>query len=113
VLGLIIIGSVVLATEAWLLADRQAIHLAAIVGLLGSVTYLAGGIILNEPLAAGLGSAGITVFFGFWWGGRGRRKRTREALGDESRQMRDGLVRWMRQRRITRPGWSPSPSPSP
>jgi hypothetical protein len=110
----LITWAVLMAAFTWLLVYRRE-NLAAAVGVLISASSLVCAIILDSPILSpilGGGGAGGLVL---WWlilrrGGRGGRKRTRrEAIGDESRQLRDGLVRRIRQR-ITRQGWSPSPS---
>ena len=86
-------------------------YLAWLAGGLGSASFLAAGILGHFPLLIWISTAGIAGFLlWFWWGGPRGRKRTRKELGDESRRLRDALVRRMRQRRVTRPGWSPSPS---
>jgi hypothetical protein len=106
----IITWAVLMAAFTWLLVYRR-MNLAAAVGVLISTCALIAGVILDSPILAGGGAVGLVLWLIFWRGGQGGRKRTRkEAIGDESRQLRDGLVRRMRKRRVTRPGWSPSPS---
>jgi hypothetical protein len=63
--------------------------------------------VLQAGIFGGVILANLALMF---WGGPKGRQRTREQLGDESQQLRDGLVRRMRQRRITRRGISPEPS---
>ena len=105
-----IIWALLFGAELGLLAYGR-YYLAGLAGLAASVTVVSQGIISHIPLVTGLGVLSIVLWFVFWhWGGRGRHKRTRrEAIGDESRQVRDGLVRKMRARRAARPGWSPQP----
>jgi|SRR5215469_4844989 len=106
-LALGITWAALFAAEIWLLVYCR-FHLAGLAALGASAVIVAEGIISHSPLATGLGAASILAYFVFWRDGRGRRKRTRrEAIGEESRQVRDGLVRRLR---ATRPGWSPSPS---
>jgi hypothetical protein len=102
-----IISAALFASELWLLVYGR-FHLAGLAALATSVVIVAEGIISHSLLVTGLGAAGILAYFVIWRGGRDRRRRTRrEAIGEESRQVRDGLVRrW----RGTRPGWSLSPS---
>jgi hypothetical protein len=86
-------------------------HVAALVAGLNSACGLAVGIVTGNRWVIGLNVLGILAFGVFWWrGGPRGRKRARKALGDESQQLRDGLVRRMRQRVTTRPSWLPSPS---
>lgn len=92
---------------------RRRRHLGVLAGGLGSVIFLAAGILEHFASLMWISTVGIAgLLLWFWRGGPRGRKRARKELGDESRQLRDGLVRRMRQRRVTRPGWSPSPAPS-
>jgi hypothetical protein len=84
-------------------------YLALVVGLLGQVTGLVYGIVVHSWINIGISAAGILLMLWSWWWTRGRRKPVAKAVGDESRQLRDGLVRKVRQRR-TRRGLSPEPS---
>jgi len=108
---LIIAGAAFAATELGLLARGQR-YLGVLAAGLGSASMLAAGILEHDAPLIGISTGGIVGFLLWFWGGRRWRKRARKELGDESRQLRDGLVRRMRQRRVTRPVWSPSPSPS-
>jgi hypothetical protein len=85
-------------------------YLALVVGLLGQVTGLVYGIVAHSWVNIGISAAGILLLLWSWWWTRGRRKPVAKAVGDESRQLRDGLVRKVRQRRVTRRGLSPEPS---
>ena len=107
-----IVGAAFFTAELWFLTSGRW-YLGVVASGLCSASMLAAGILEhNTPLVL-ISAVGIMGFLlWFWRGGPRRRKRTRKRLGDESRQLRDGLVRRMRQRRVTRPGWSPSPSPS-
>jgi len=69
---------------------------------------LAAGIVSRFYPTITLGACGLACAF-IWWGGPRRRRRVRRILGDKSRQLRDGLVRRLHQRRVVRPGWSLSP----
>jgi hypothetical protein len=112
----LITWAVLVAIFTWLLVYRRR-NLAAAVGVLIDICALVCAVILHSPILSpilgGSGAVGLVLWFIFWRdgrGGRGGRKRTRrEAIGDESRQLRDSLVRRIRQR-VTRQGWSPSPS---
>jgi hypothetical protein len=114
VLGLTLAQVVLMGGSAYFAFVRGYSYLPALVAVLGLSCGLAVGIVDRNPLIIGEAAAGLAAWAVFgWWNGRGkRRKRASKELGDESRQLRDGLVRRMRQRRVTRPGWSPSPSPS-
>jgi len=112
VLGLTLAQVVLVGGSAYLAFVRGYSYLAALVAVLGLSCSLTVGILDRSPWVIGNAAAGLAAFAAFWWWrGRGkRRKRASRELGDESRQLRDGLVRRMRQRRVTRPGWSPAPS---
>jgi membrane protein implicated in regulation of membrane protease activity len=84
------------------------IHSLAFRGPL-SACFLAQGIIDRNWALIGLAAFNVAVILAYlWWRGPKERHRARDELGDESRQLRDGLVRRMRERRVT----APSPSPS-
>jgi hypothetical protein len=85
-------------------------YLALVVGLLGQVTGLVYGIVVHSWINIGISAAGILLMLWSWGWTRGRRKPVAKAVGDESRQLRDELVRKARQRRVTRRGVSPEPS---
>lgn len=108
--GFIIVGLVLVAAELSLLAYGRR-YLACILTLFASGCFLGYGILSHSPLQIGLAGGNILAFLAllFWGGPRGRR-RTRKQLGNESRQLRNGLVRRLRQRRITRRGALPQPS---
>jgi hypothetical protein len=85
-------------------------YLALTAGLLASACILTRGIIDHSWLVIGLGAleVAIAVALLLWWNGRGKhRKRVSREIGDESRQVRDALVRRAR----IRPGLRRSPSP--
>lgn len=90
-------------------------YLALTAGLLASACIVTRGIIDRSWLVIVLGAfdVALSIALLLWWRGRGgkHRKRIADEIGDESRQVRDGLVRRMRDR--TRPGLRRSPSPSP
>ena len=106
-----IAGMALVAVELGLLAYGRR-HLAYVAAIFASGCFLGYGILRHDPIQMGLAGGNILLFLAllFWWGGPKGRRRARRALGDESRRLREGLVRRMRQRRVTRPGWSPSPS---
>jgi len=112
VLGLTLAQVVLFGGSVYFAFVRGYVYLAALVAVLCQCCGLAVGILDRNPWLIGelaVGLASWAVFW--WWNGRGkRRKRASRELGDESRQLRDSLVRRMRQRRVARPGWSPSPS---
>jgi hypothetical protein len=80
------------------------LYLALAAALLLSASGVIVGIMLHSAPVTALGAAGVVLWLVNWWRSRGRRKRVRQATGDESWQLRDGLVRRMRRRRVTRPG---------
>ena len=108
--GLIIAGLALVAAELGLLSYGRR-YLACILAIFASGCFLGYGILSHSPFQIGIAGGNILAFLAllFWGGPRGRR-RTRKELGDESRQLRDGLVRRMRQRRVTRRGTLPHPS---
>jgi len=114
VLGLTLAQVLLFGPWVYFAFGRGHMYLAALVAVPIQFCGLAVGILNHNPVLIGESAVGLAACAMFWWwNGRGkRRKRARRKLGDESRQLRDGLVRRMRQRRVTRPGWSPSPSPS-
>jgi hypothetical protein len=89
---------------------RRQRHLGVLACGLGSASMLAAGTLQHYALLIGISTAGVApLLLWFWPRGPRRRKRVRKELGEESRQLRDGLVCRMRQlRRVTRPAWSPS-----
>jgi hypothetical protein len=103
-------GAACVVAQLGLLA-RGRRYLAWLANGLASATFLAVGILQPFAPLIWISTANFVGLFllWFWRGGPRRRKRARKQLGDESRQLRDGLVRRMRQRRVTRPAWSPSP----
>jgi hypothetical protein len=106
-----IAGAAFVATQLALMAYGR-VYLAALAGGLGSAAILGAGILWdNVPLivlsAAVIGS---WLVWWFWRGGPRGRRRAGPAIGDESRQLRDGLVRRMRARRAARREPSPQPS---
>src|SRR5215469_1208251 len=109
VLGLTMAQVVLFGGYAYFAFVRGYVYLAALVAVGCLSCGMAVGILDRNPWLIGEEAAGLVVWAVFWWwNGRGkRRKRASRELGDESRQLRDGLVRRMRQRQVTRPGWSP------
>jgi hypothetical protein len=103
-------GVVFLALAGFFLLWHEP-DLAGLVNGMASACLLAAGIVGHFNLTIALGAAGVAATF-IRWGGPRRRKRVKRVLGDKSRQLRDGLMRRIRQRPVARPGWSPSPSPS-
>ena len=112
VLGLTLAQVVLMGGSAYFAFVRGYLYLAALVAVPCLSCGLAVGILDRNSWIIGEAAVGLAAWAAvWWWNGRGkRRKRASRGLGDESRQLRDGLVRRMRQRRVTRPGWSPSPS---
>jgi len=84
-------------------------YLAIVLALMVNVVGTVYGIIFRQWYLIGINAAGALWVLWNWWKTRGRRKPVSKEIGDESRQLRDGLVRKMR-RRVTRRGWSPEPS---
>ena len=87
-------------------------YLALTAGLLASACILTRGIIDRSWLVIGLGAldVAISVVLLLWWNGRGKhRKRVGREIGDESRQVRDDLIRRARIR--IRLGLRRSPAP--
>jgi hypothetical protein len=102
-------GAVFVAVQIGLLARRR-MYLGFLAGGLAAATFLAIGILQPYAPLIWMSTVNFAVLLlGFWRGGPRRRKRARRQLGDESRQLRDALLRRMRQRRVTRPAWSPLP----
>jgi len=107
--GLSIAGAAFVAAEFGLLAWGRR-YLSWLASGLASASFLAAGILQHFAPLIWISTANIVLFLlWFWRGGPRRRKRARKELGDESRQLRAGLVRRVRRRRVSRPGWSPSP----
>ena len=108
--ALVYIGPVGLAGQLALMAyGRWALSLTVSASF--GVLYLVAGILVGSGLLAGLAAVNVLVWLViFWWRGPRQRRRARKLLGDESRQLRAGLLRRLRQRRIPRPGWQPQPS---
>jgi hypothetical protein len=92
-----------------LLIVRHELELAGIANGMASAFLLVAGIVGHFNLVIAFGAAGVAIAF-IYWGGRRKRRRVKRVLGNKSRQLRGALVRRMRQRRVARPGWSPSPS---
>jgi hypothetical protein len=84
-------------------------YLATVLALMVNVVGTVYGIIFRQWYLVGINVAGALWLLWNWWKTRGRRKPVGKEIGDESRQLRDGLVRKMR-RRGTRRGLSPKPS---
>jgi hypothetical protein len=103
------IATLVAAQLGLLIFGRWALALVA--SWLASGGCVVAGIVQHVPLLFGIGAFNLALALAWWWwqGPRGRRRAKRQ-LGDESRQVRDGLVRRMRQRVTARRGLSPSPS---
>jgi hypothetical protein len=83
-------------------------YLAIVLALMVNVVGTVYGIIFRQWYLVGINAAGALWVLWNWWKTRGRRKPVSKEIGDESRQLRDGLVR--RMRRVTRRGLSPEPS---
>ena len=101
-------GVVFLALSFALMIVWHEPELSGLAGGMASACILAAGIASHINLVIALGAAGVAAAFIRWAGPR-KRRQVKRVLGDKSRQLRDGLVRRIRQRRVTRPGWSPSP----
>jgi hypothetical protein len=84
--------------------------LAVVLGLMVNVTGITYGIIFRQWYLVGINLAGMLWVLWNLWRSRRRRKPVAKLVGDESRQLRDGLVRKMRRRRAARRGLSPQPS---
>ncbi len=84
--------------------------LAVVLGLMVNVTGITYGIIFRQWYLVGINFAGMLWVLWNLWRSRRRRKPVAKLVGDESRQLRDGLVRKMRRRRAARRGLSPQPS---
>lgn len=86
-------------------------ELSGLANGMASACMLAAGIVGHFDPVIALGAAGVAAAFIRWSGPR-KRRRVKRVLGEKSRQLRDGLMRRIRQQPVARPGWSPSPSPS-
>jgi len=95
----------VTAQIVFFIYGRTALVVAA--GGLGGACFLAAGILDHHQWTILLAMVNIAIVLLYFWRGG---PRGRHALGDESRQLRDGLIRRMRERRAARP--TPSPQPS-
>jgi hypothetical protein len=84
-------------------------ELAGITNGMAAALLLFAGIVGHLSLLIAFGAVGVAAVF-LQWGGRGKRRRVKRVLGNKSRQLRDSLVRRMRQRQVHSPGWSPLPS---
>lgn len=109
--GAFITLGVVFLVLAVFLMVRHEPELAGLVNGTASACLLAAGIIGHFKLTIALGAVGVALNF-IGLGGPRRRKRVKRVLGNKSSQLRDGLARQMRRRRVARRRWSPSPSPS-
>ena len=85
-------------------------YLALLAGLFLTFGCLAFGIVTRSPLNIALASVNLLIWLWFWWRSRKQRRPVAKEVGDESRQLRDSLVRKVRERRVTRRGLSPEPS---
>jgi hypothetical protein len=101
-------GAVFLALSIAMMIVWHEPELSGLAGGMTSACILAAGIVSHINLVIALGAAGVATAF-IRWGGPRKRKQVKRVLGDKSRQLRDGLVQRMRQRRVARPGWSQSP----
>jgi len=101
-------GAAFLALQILMIVSREP-ELSGLAAAMCSACLLAAGIVGHFYLTIALGTAGLTIAF-IRWGGPRQRRRVRRVLGDKSRQLRDGLVRRMHERRVAGPGLSPSPS---
>ena len=99
---LIASGVVFLALSFALMIVWHEPELSGFAGAMCSVCCLAFGITSHVNVATWVGAAGVAAWL-FRWGGPRQRRRVKRVLGDKSRQLRDGLVRRMHQRRVTRP----------
>ena len=104
-------ASAVFLALAALFIFRHEPELAGLANGMAWSCILAAGIVGRLNLAIALGATGVAAAF-IQWGRPRKRRRVKRVLGNKSRQLRDGLARRMRQRRVDRPRWSPSPSPS-
>lgn len=84
--------------------------LGVVLALLLSAVGILYGIVYRQWWLVGLNVAGALWVLWNLWRSRRRRKPVAKLVGDESRQLRDGLVRKMRRRRAARRGLSPQPS---
>ena len=108
-------GVVIVATLIWggglYLTVTGRVLLGALTSVAAWTVWLVFSITTHNRVGVIVAAVSLAISLAAFWKGRGRRRRgARAEIGDESRQLRDGLVRRMRQRRVTRPGWSPSPS---
>ena len=110
-LAAFVTAGVVFLVLAVLFIVRHELELAAIANGMASAFLLVGAIVGHFNLAIAIAALGVAAAF-IQWGGRRKRRRVKRVLGNKSRQLRSGLVRRMRPRRVARPGWAPSPSPS-
>ena len=111
--GLLIAQATMLVAQTALLIYGR-VYLAVVAGLCGTGLGLTYGIIHHSSLEVALAIFGVVLWvLTFWFRGRrGPKRGRRKALGDESRQIRDGLVRRMREHHRERRDLQPSPSRS-
>jgi hypothetical protein len=84
--------------------------LGVVLALLVNAVGILYGIVYRQWWIAGLNVAGALWVLWNLWRTRRRREPIAKAIGDESRQLREKLVRKMRRRRAARRGLSPEPS---
>jgi membrane protein implicated in regulation of membrane protease activity len=113
-------GVMILATLIWggglYLTFTGRMLLGALTAVAAWTVWLVFGITTHNQVTAIVAAVSLAVSLAsFWfWKGRGRRRRgARAEIGDESRQLRDGLVRRMRSLRRKRPITRPEPQRAP
>ncbi len=108
--ALVTAGGVFLVVSLLFMA-RHEFDRARVANGMASAFLLVFGILSHLDLVIALGAFSLALVF-IRRGGPRKRRRVKRVLGNKSRQLRSGLVRRLAQRRVDRPGWSPSPSPS-
>lgn len=110
ILLLSVAGAACCAAQLGLMAYGRS-YLAALAGGCCSACLLVAGILGHNGVLVVLSAVGIGgwLIWWFWRGGPRGRRRASKVIGDESRQVRDGLVRRMRDRRAR--GREPLPQP--
>ncbi len=108
--GLVVAGLALTATALGLVAYGRR-YLATAVGFASSGCFLTAAVLAHSALQAAIAGGNALVFLALlFWGGPKGRRRTAAGLGDESRQLRAGLLRRLRERRAGRRGPQPQPS---
>jgi membrane protein implicated in regulation of membrane protease activity len=106
---LAVAGVALVAAELGLTAYGHR-YLALVLDACAAGCILAYGILSHSAPLIGVAGVLVVLILVAFWRGPKRRDRVRKELGDESRQLRDGLVRRMRARRVTRRRAAPQPS---